>query len=236
MKAVLTGATSGIGYEILKLLCEKENAEVLGVGRNEERLRELSLSFKGCLNTVRADLSNLNDINYIVEAAKAQLGGIDLLVNNAGFGFYKKVTEHKEEEVLSMAAVNFAAPLILTNKLLDIMKENSSIVFVITSAVHVVVRSLPVYGATKVSLHYAVRALREELKYRKINVIAVYPGAVRTEFHKRAGKEISSGVSADVVAREILKAVKKGKKEVYIPRYLAVAKWLSCLLPPIDFP
>jgi short-subunit dehydrogenase len=92
---------------------------------------------------------------------------------------------------------------------------------------------LPVYGAVKLALHYVVEDLRAELEERGVRVLAVYPGLVRTEFHRRAGRNVEGGVDPAKVAREVAHAISKGRKRLYVPRYLAMLRLLGPYLPLI---
>lgn len=227
MKVVVTGASSGIGLELSKLLCRESNTVVLGVARRADRLEAVASEFSTCFKPLVADLSTISGVNSVVKAVSEELCRIDLLVNNAGFGLYKRVLEHDESELMSMAIVNFVTPITLTQKLLPFMSKGSTVVFVITAGVHVLMRSLPVYGGTKIALHYVAELLRFELEELGIHLLAVYPGVVETEFHVRAGGKIMRGVSATEVAKMILKAVKSKKKRLYVPSYLSLLKILG---------
>jgi short-subunit dehydrogenase len=236
LKAVITGASSGIGRELAKILCGERNNTVLGVGRDKTRLSLLAEELRDCFITVQADLSRVEGVYVVVKATREYLGEVDLLVNNAGFGVYKKIIEHSVEEVVSLVNVNFIAPLILTKELLNLMRHGSVVVFVVTAGVYVLLESLPLYGASKVALHYAVKALRREIRDRGVHVLAVYPGVVNTEFHIRAGYSLRGGLDPRRVAEEIIKAIEKKKSEVYIPRYLVTAKLLAPILPGYKVP
>jgi short-subunit dehydrogenase len=236
LKAVITGASSGIGRELAKILCWERNNTVLGVGRDKTRLSLLAEELRDCFIPVQADLSRVEGVYVVVKATREYLGEVDLLVNNAGFGVYKKIIEHSVEEVVSLVNVNFIAPLILTKELLNLMRHGSVVVFVVTAGVYVLLESLPLYGASKVALHYAVKALRREIRDRGVHVLAVYPGVVNTEFHIRAGYSLRGGLDPRRVAEEIIKAIEKKKSEVYIPRYLVTAKLLAPILPGYKVP
>lgn len=233
LRAVVTGASSGIGRELSKLLCRNRDSRVVGIGRNAVALGGLEKEFAGCFHPVVADLSSLNGVEEAARKTGGLLDRIDLLVNNAGFGLYKRVLEHSEEEAWSLVAVNMVAPIVLTKRLLHLMRPGSTAVFVISAGAHVVMLDLPLYGAAKAGLDYAVKALRRELAEKGIHVLAVYPGVVKTSFHTRGGRPVDKGLDPRTVAEKILGAVKKRKKTLYVPRYLAVARLLSPLLPPV---
>jgi len=161
------------------------------------------------------------------------LDRLDVLVNNAGFGVYGRVLQHRDEDLISITMVNFLAPLILTKRLLEKMGRGSTVVFVVTAGIHVLMSELPVYGAVKLALHYVVEDLRAELEERGVRVLAVYPGLVRTEFHRRAGRNVEGGVDPAKVAREVVHAISEGRKRLYVPRYLAMLRLLGPYLPLI---
>ncbi|MEM2453456.1 MAG: SDR family NAD(P)-dependent oxidoreductase, partial [Ignisphaera sp.] len=123
--------------------------------------------------------------------------------------------------------------LILTKKLLNLMRKGSIVVMVITAGIHVLMKNLPIYGATKIALHYATEALRYELERYGIHLLAVYPGAVKSEFHSRAGRDIKRGIEVVNVAKAVVKAIKKKKKRLYIPNYLSIARLFGPYLPAL---
>ncbi|MCS7104093.1 MAG: SDR family NAD(P)-dependent oxidoreductase [Thermofilaceae archaeon] len=234
LKAVVTGASSGIG-RALSLEIVRSGGRVLGVARNEGALLSLKNDLGENFSYVAADLSKLSEIDRVVEGAKGFLGSVDVLVNNAGFGLYKSVLEHNDDELISMVTVNFIAPIALTRRMLPLMHEGSAVVNVVTAGIHLLMTKLPVYGATKIAFHYASRALAHELKQRRMRVILVYPGVVLTEFHQRAGGIAPSRgrVTAEDVAKSILKAIEKGKNVVYAPSYISFLRMLGPFLPEL---
>lgn len=229
--AVVTGASSGIGKALAEVLLS-EGAKVLGVGRNEEALKRLRQEASGRFEYVACDLGTLKCVEAVVERVCRSFTPLDLLVNNAGYGLRKKLLEMTFEEMLAMAAVNFVAPLALTRELTPYMQPGSTVVNVATAGIHVLMTQLSFYGATKIGLHYASAALRRELAARGIHLLEVLPGVVQTRFHTRAGFSAPlRGISADEVARGILKAVKARKKQVYLPWYIGFLRILGPFLP-----
>ena len=226
---IVTGASSGIGLELTKMLCSR-GFRVVGVARNSERLEKIKSELGNCFDYVVADLSTVDGIRSVADSVKG-FGSIDVLVNNAGFGLYRRVLDHSLEDLVSMTMTNFVAPIALTRELLQYMGKGSSVVMVITAGIHVTLKDLPVYGATKIALHYVSKVLRRELSEKGIHLVEVYPGLIRTEFHERAGRKISGGVPPENVAKAIIEAVEKRKKVVYVPRYLALLRILGPYLP-----
>ncbi|MEM1983157.1 MAG: SDR family NAD(P)-dependent oxidoreductase [Sulfolobales archaeon] len=231
---VVTGASSGIGRALCEsILNNRTDVIIVGVGRNEEALKELKSLYGERFNYVVADLSNIDGIYKVVNFVGSYLGHVDVLVNNAGFGIYKDLLNHSDEDIYGLINVNFVAPIILTRELLRFMSSGSVVVNVLTAGIYVLMRKLPVYGAVKLGLYYITKALKHQLSDKGINVISVFPGIINTEFHKRAGlKNIKGGVPADSVAKAIIEAIEKGKKEVYVPRYLRILKLFGPKLIP----
>jgi short-subunit dehydrogenase len=132
---VVTGASSGIGLELSRLLCLK-GFRVVGVARSRERLEGIRSELGNCFNYIVADLSTIDGVRRVVESVKS-FDAVDVLVNNAGFGLYKTVLEHSAEDVASMAMTNFVTPIVLVKELLPHMKKGSAVVMVITAGIHV---------------------------------------------------------------------------------------------------
>lgn len=233
MLAVVTGASRGIGRSLSLKLCA-DGWDVVGIARSRENLEKIG-SDCDKFRYVLGDLSSSDEVSRIAKEIGGFANRIDLLVNNAGAGLYKGVLQHNVKEVYELAGLNFAAPLALTNALVELMPANSTVVFVVTSAIHVAFSPLPIYGAAKLGLHYAVKVLRRELKERGIRVLAVYPGYVRTDFHERGGGMLSDGgISPDYVAEKIIESIKKGKEELYMPSYLKLLKIIGPYLPIVS--
>lgn len=234
MKVLVTGASSGIGRELCIELCTSEKVSILGVGRSEAALRGVKEECGGSFSYLVADLSKPEGIRRVVEVVEREFNPLDVLVNNAGFGLYKRVLETTLEELIEIAMVNFVAPIALTRELVKYMKNGSVVVNVVTGGVFVLMTKLPLYAASKAALHYASEALRRELSEKGIRLVNIYPGVVATEFHRRAGLDKPvKGVHPRTVAREIIKAIKSRKKNVYVPKYIALSKLLSGFLLPL---
>ena len=224
MKAVVTGASSGIGRALCAELVGR-GFEVLGAARGEAALQALRGELGQRFRYVVADLSKLEGVERVAQAAR-ELGWVDVLVNNAGFGLYKRLLDHTGEELVGMVMVNYVAPIALARRLAPLMRRGSVVVNVITAGVHVLMTKLPAYGASKIALHYATEALRRELKPLGIRVVAVYPGYVATAFHERAGGAPTKmkPIPPKRVAKAIADAVLKGKDRVYAPGYTALLR------------
>ncbi|MDA8882243.1 SDR family NAD(P)-dependent oxidoreductase [Alphaproteobacteria bacterium] len=179
-KAVITGATSGIGFELAKALTHS-GREVLALGRNTEQLKKLASEF-GCY-TLCADIRD--DKAIIPEMLSFKP---DILINNAGIGHGIDGLDGLDVSLIQEAIdINVSSPIKLTAALLDSMKEQARGHIVNIGSVaglHTLYSSL--YGATKSAIHLFSQNLRAELHGTPIRVTEICPGRVSTGFFQAA--------------------------------------------------
>ncbi|WP_099209850.1 SDR family NAD(P)-dependent oxidoreductase [Thermococcus henrietii] len=225
MIALVTGATGGIGRLLVKALLD-EGYRVVGVGRRREKLEELKAL--GNFDYIVADLTEPNSTERIAKALRELgMGELDLLVNNAGYALRKPLLEHSDAELERLFKVNALVPVELTRELLPLLRPGSTVVFVISGVAFVNVPELPSYCAAKGALHYLAVNLERELKERGIRVMRVYPKQVKTEFFTRNNVPYPKGsIEPEDVVRAIMRGLKKGKREVFVPGYLKLVKYL----------
>ncbi len=191
MKALITGATSGIGMSMARKL-GRRGWELILTGRNEVALEQLK-SELGSAETIVADLSKREDVFKVYEFAKDK--DVDMLVNNAGYGIFGRFDKTDLDDELNMIDVNIVAVHILTKLFLRDFKERDRgiILNVASSAGFMTGPLLSSYYASK---NYVVRlsfAIAEELRRDKSNVsiTVLCPGPVDTNFNNRAGVSFS---------------------------------------------
>ncbi|WP_456422237.1 SDR family NAD(P)-dependent oxidoreductase [Thermococcus sp.] len=223
--ALVTGATGGIGRPLVRALIER-GYHVVGVGRRKERLEKLKSL--GDFDYIVADLSENNVAEKIADSLIALgVDKLDVLINNAGYAIRKPLLEHSDKELGNIFKVNALVPVELTRELLPFLKEGSTVVFVISGVAFVNVPELPSYCSTKGALHYLAINLERELKDRGIRVMRVYPKQVKTEFFTRNGVPYPKGsIEPEQVVRAIVNGLEKGKREVFVPSYLKLVKYL----------
>lgn len=213
MKALVTGATSGIGKAIAVNL-HRRGWELILTGRNEKILEKLKKSFGGNTEIIKADLSERKEVFKVYNFCKDK--NIDLLVNNAGYGIFGKFHETDLDNELSMIDLNITALHILTKLFLrDFRKRDSGYILNVASVAGFMTGALmSSYYASK---NYVIRlssAIYEELRREKSNVkiTVLCPGPVNTNFNNRAGVSFSvKPVSAEYVAEYGLKRLFQGK-------------------------
>ena len=194
--ALITGASSGIGYELSKLFAERaDGTNLVLVARNEQRLNEIASDLEqtyGVRVTVMAkDLSDPASPGEIAAALQAQSIGVDVLVNNAGFGTYGPFAEIDWAEELRMLQVNVVSLTHLTKLFLPGMIERRSghILNVGSTGSFAPGPLMAAYCATKAYVLSLSEAISEEVRGTGVSVTALCPGVTRTGFQARAHVE-----------------------------------------------
>ena len=213
---LITGATSGIGYEFSKIFMEN-NYDVILVGRNLEKLMELEDFSKK--KYVRAyiykfDLSLSENIDLLYKKIKTEVGKVDILINNAGIGFNGEFNEIDWQKQLDIINVNIISLTKLTKLILKDMinEKEGKILNVASTGAYQPGPLISVYYASKAYVLSFSEALREEVKDKGINVVTLCPGATKTNFSKRAGKgDLDVAMSAKEVAEYGYKALMNNK-------------------------
>ena len=203
MKSLITGASSGIGYNMAKYLNSMGYSLVL-VARDKEKLQKIQKELSGEVKIVVADLSNESKLKELYVLCKND--NIDILVNNAGFGLFGEFTETDLNKELEMIDVNIKAVHILTKLFLkDMKKRNKGYILNVSSAASFQAGPLmATYYATKSYVTKLTLAIYEELRRDKSNVhiSCLCPGPVNTNFNNVANVQFSmKSLSSEYVAR-----------------------------------
>ncbi len=192
MKALITGASSGLGWEMATILSEK-GYDIVAVARRKERLEELKASLKTNVEILCLDITRSEDIEEIAN----YLDDIDIFINNAGFGVFGDLCSSDLKEELNMIETNVRALHILTKLVAKKFKEKNSgyILNVASIAAFFPGPLFSAYYASKAYVYRLTLSLYEELRRDKSNVkISVLcPGPVKTEFEKVAKVSFGSG-------------------------------------------
>ena len=181
--AVVTGATSGMGRElVLQLSDHFPFDEVWVIGRRMQRLKELQKQTRITLRPFCLDLTRKEDLLSLEQALKESGGEVKFLVNAAGYGKIGPVGTASFEEEMGMVRLNCESLCAVTRMVLPYMPHNSRIIQFASAAAFLPQPDFAVYAATKSFVLSYSRALGEELRDRDIYVTAVCPGPVKTEF------------------------------------------------------
>jgi short-subunit dehydrogenase len=192
--ALVTGASSGIGRAFAEALAARRDGVVL-VARDTARLDQLAAQLKGAHGTntevLSADLTSDDGVAAVEERLRA---GVDVLVNNAGFGTFGKFAELPIETELREIQLNVAALVRLCRAALPGMIERGAggIVNVSSVAGHQPTPYNATYGATKAFVTSFTHSLHEEARGTGVRVTVLCPGFTKTEFQERAGFDSSA--------------------------------------------
>lgn len=223
---LITGATSGIGYELSKLFA-KDRHNLLLIARNKEKMqeikKELEKKYSVCIFIIQKDLKDEQAVDEIYNFVKKNKLIVDNLVNNAGFGSFGYFHKINRQWDLDMIKVNIVALTNLIKVFLpDMVRRNSgSILNIASTAAFQGGPMMSVYYGTKAYVLSISEALAEEYKDTKVKISTLCPGPVNTSFQNIAGIKkcpIAKGcmMSADKVAKIGYEGFKKGKR-IIIP-------------------
>ena len=215
--AVITGASSGMGREFVKQIDASECFdEIWVIARRKERLEELCEGAKNKIRPVPLDLMKRESFDEYKALLESEKPDVALLVNGSGFGRFGAFTDIDLDTQLDMIDLNDKALVAMTYLTLPYMKEGGRIYQIDSLSSFQPVPYIGVYGATKAFVLSFSRALNVELKKRKIRVMAICPGWVRTEFFDHAVTDdtityYNRYYDSDEVVERALKDMKKGR-------------------------
>ncbi|MET0842378.1 MAG: oxidoreductase [Mycetocola sp.] len=192
---LITGASRGIGRSLANAVLERGDHAVLGA-RNTEALDDLAAAHPDAALVVALDVTDRAQIEAAVAAATERFGRVDVLVNNAGYGYRGAVEEGEEDEVRALFETNVFGPIALIKAVLPGMRERRSgaIVNISSIGARICAPGSGYYSATKAALEGISGSLQKELAPLNISVTSVEPEAFRTDF---------AGTSIHVSATEI---------------------------------
>lgn len=221
MLALITGASSGIGYDMAKILSMK-GYDLILVARRKERLLELKRTLSTTVTVIALDLSVPENCYTLYE--KVRLKPIDMVINNAGFGLFGGFSKQPLDKELAMIDLNIKAVHILTKLFLQdfIARDHGYILNVASSAAFQPGPLMATYYATKAYVLHLTEAIYEELRRQKSQVYigCLCPGPVATEFNQVANVTFSlKGLSSEEVAQYAIKKMLY-RKRIIIPGLL----------------
>jgi len=183
--AVITGGTTGIGFEIAKSYIE-EGASVLITGRTQKKVDQ-SVSELGKKATgLAADAVKLSDLDRLASKAKSIFGLVDILIANAGIGIFAPLSEIDEASYDQLFDLNVKGVFFTVQKILPLMKKGGAIILT-SSCVHD--KGVPtgsIYATSKAAVRAFSRNMAAELGEKGIRVNSLSPGLIPTQFFKNS--------------------------------------------------
>ncbi|MEN3045932.1 MAG: SDR family NAD(P)-dependent oxidoreductase [Candidatus Hydrothermales bacterium] len=229
---IITGASSGLGKELVHKIASEGGNLLIGSRRKEiiDQIKdEIIKNFKVKVISSFLDVTDEKSVKEFAKIAAYEFESVDCLINNAGVGLYAKVEDVEESDFSKLFDVNVKGIFLVTKEFLPYMKKNGKGVIVNISSLagYVGLPLMSVYAATKFAVRGFTDALRRELRAYKIKVIGVYPGPFESDFFKNAIKKFENinirknklmWADSGEVAQKIIEGIKKGKKNIYVKR------------------
>ncbi len=237
---LITGASSGIG-RASAILFAKKGANIILVARSKEKLEQVEEDLKKFnVSTLvcECDVSDKSQVKKMSETVLEKYPSIDILVNNAGFAIYGYVSNLTTEEIESQMATNYFGMIYCIKNFLPSMikKKSGHIVNVASVAGSFGLPGIASYCASKFAMLGFSEGLKHELKGTGIGVTVVSPIMVRTNFfdHKsfeKMPKYSPTSLSAETVAKAILRAANSPRLEIIVPSIVRIAVWIKSTFP-----
>ena len=221
--AIITGASSGLGYDFTKEIDKKGIDQIWIVARRLNLLEKLSKELKTEAKIFNMDITNFEDLNKIEKELETNKYEIKYLINNAGFGLQGNFYQLDITKQLNMIDLNIKSLVKITYFSIKYMNKGSEIIQIASTAGFLPMKHFAVYAASKAFVLNFSNAIASELKNKGINSIAISPGPVATEFFDIAskGKQPPFAYKSIDVVR---KALKDSKKKRWISIYGFIMK------------
>lgn len=230
MKALITGASSGIGLDMARYLATKK-FELILVSRNKEKLEEIQETLPTKVTIIVADLSQEQRVKELYAFAKKE--NIDILINNAGLGDFGPLTDTDLTKDLELINTNIKAVHILTKYFVKDMEKRNTDTYILNVASSAAFQPGPLmstYYATKSYVYQLTEALyyEEKKKKTKVHVSVLCPGPVATNFNDVAGVKFSvKPLTSAYVARYAIDEMLKNKMLIIPGFKMKCAKFFS---------
>ncbi len=232
-KIVLTGADSGIGLEVLKILASEKTNKILAVDINNKNMGNIGEN----VITFQCDVSSKEGVDSIFEKAESELGKIDIFYANAGYPYYELIDYVDWERTQRMFETNVFSPIYTYEKYKEYLDGKEGHLAITVSAIgKMAMPGFTTYSASKFAMEGFQQGIRFEMP-RNMKLTCLYPIATDTNFFAAANKvefERPFPVqSPRVVAKKMVKGLEKGKKSVNPSFLFTLSGVLFAILPPV---
>ncbi|MBR2409909.1 MAG: SDR family oxidoreductase [Lachnospiraceae bacterium] len=209
---VITGVSSGIGKALL-LTLQKEGCIIHGIVKSEEKKKSLETELSALLSsdafsriTIHVcDLRKTSEIEAFAQDMHKLHCSPDILILNAGVGFYGPHEELSAKDIAELTAVNFTAPLLLTNLFLRDLKKNKGHLLFVSSVTATKTNNTHgcAYGATKAGVSNFAKSLFEEVRKYGVRVTVLAPDMTQTDLYRNASFCASKDTDASLVPEDV---------------------------------
>jgi short-subunit dehydrogenase len=241
-RIIVTGASSGIGWALAEQLA-REKSRLILAARNQDRLEELVRAIRAQgseAHAVPTDVADPGQRGRLIDVGVSRLGGLDILINNAGVGAMGFFSEAHEDRLRRIFEVNFFAATELSRLALPHLRQGNNPMVVNVSSI-LGRRAIPgctEYCASKFALAGWSEGLRAELAHQGIHVLLVCPGRILTDFQEnlledkvRFRWQNHRAMTAERCAQLIVRAIRRRKNELTTTAEGKMLVWLNRLSP-----
>ena len=242
---VITGASGGLGEQLAYQAAGK-GAIVVACARRLDKLQEVVANCRQISGRLAfaytLDVSDPNQIERVLAEVETNVGPIDVLINNAGFGLMENLLQIDEQTIESMFRVNVLGLIYLSKytALRMAKRHRGAIINIASMAGKIATPKSTIYSATKFAVLGFSNALRLELKPLWIMVTTVNPGPIATAFFEKADKTGNYLKSIDkivlqpeMVAKKVIRTIGTNKREVNLPYSMEIASHLYNAFPTL---
>ncbi len=220
MNIVITGASSGIGYQAALQLSANPDHHVIAVSRNEAKLGKLKVESlkrnpQSKLITLAGNISNENAVNGIAESIKSKFADLDILINNAGLLINKSFGELSSKDWMDVYSTNVFGTVNMIRSMLPSMKGGSHIVNISSMGGFqgsAKFKGLSAYSSSKAAIVGITECLAEELKEKNISVNCLCLGSVQTEMFAAAFPSFSASLKPEEMGAYVARFALEGHK------------------------
>ncbi|MFN8575593.1 MAG: SDR family NAD(P)-dependent oxidoreductase [Candidatus Sericytochromatia bacterium] len=229
---LITGGTSGIGFELVKRFYELNN-KIIVISSNEKNLSKLREKFP-LINTIVCDLSDINQVVNLIEKCKKDFSDINILINNAGIQFKYSLLENTYDyhNIVKETQLNFITPMILCYYFIPVLKKNNNSAIINVSSTLAIIpkKQTPIYCGTKAAIHISTKSLRYQLEGSNIKVFEIIPPLVDTNMTQDIKKSKVKKISPESLVNEFIIKFNESEYEMNIGK-VKILRLLQRLSP-----
>lgn len=211
---LVTGATSGLGFSLAKLLVKK-GAKVVGTGRSKEGVKKAEKEMESKnFKCFASDVSDAKDVKKLAEKVK----DVDVLINNAGIWLEGELWENSEKQISELLDINLKGLIFVTRAFLpQMLKKKEAVLINVSSSAGVEPKPYaPIYVASKWGVTGFTKSMQMILANTSVKVVGFYPGGMKTEMYKKVGKpkDDAKWMETDKVAEVLVSILEQDKTMV----------------------
>ena len=232
-RILITGASSGIGLELVKTLLQISGVQIVGVARNIKTLENINSNH---LFPLSLDIVVPENIEFMIDEAYIKMNGIDVVICCVGFAYYEKFENCDYGHIKRIYETNVISPLYTLEQFLKKTKEtNGKISFVVLSSA-LGKCGLPEY-ALYCSTKYALDGFHDSFRFephKRLHFMTVYPIGVKTNFWERIHADMPLPhplQTVDITVKAIIRGLKKEKQRVYTSKAFSFIWCINRILP-----